>query len=552
MEEDMPRFWPIPDFDLCVCGTSQAKREWPLHDQLHNLLQQCRWFTRGWTLQELIAPSHLWFFDREWEFLVDRDSIISHIEQVTGIDGRVFRQRSYGGPFSRHRDSLSTFSVAQRMHWASSRQTARPEDEAYCLLGIFGINMPLLYGEGQAAFRRLQEEIIKTSSDQSILAWEAFDSDGGCLLARSPSYFQGAARHIISATNNRGYAERSDRYAQNDFHLTRQGLRIDLELEEYGSRNLLNRNVVVLGCVYQEPGGHSHVVGLNLDIPLVDHSPRQPASDQPLHCAKSGGRLVRLPLSQARGVRPKIPLVISFEAGRVSVPGPFESFVNITMQFLPLHHVVTDWRVVAAYPRFLWSGLSRMLSLPDTGNATAGVALTSAESGTIFIIFGLARKQSEQAKNAFRMESGRSCHYWMVKDPNDTLHDPGSDDDSVNDFHMRQGTTCELERLEHYLKKLCGRASDFPTIDYFERETQRQDCNKSVALPDGHVLIGSLSASQTPSYTSYSNGEILFNLEWREQKINTEPERDFFRLNAVESEFQEHFPRQYTSHWDWL
>ncbi|KAH9234052.1 hypothetical protein K456DRAFT_1910231 [Colletotrichum gloeosporioides 23] len=67
---------------------------------------------------------------------------------------------------------LNDFSVAERMSWASGRETTRPEDLAYCLLGIFGVNMPMLYGEGKKAFLRLQQEIIKTTNDLSIFAWE--------------------------------------------------------------------------------------------------------------------------------------------------------------------------------------------------------------------------------------------------------------------------------------------------------------------------------------------------------------------------------------------
>lgn len=66
---------------------------------------------------------------------------------------------------------LSQWSIAQRISWAARRQTTRKEDQAYCLLGLFGVNMPLLYGEGDRAFIRLQEEIIKLSDDHSILAF---------------------------------------------------------------------------------------------------------------------------------------------------------------------------------------------------------------------------------------------------------------------------------------------------------------------------------------------------------------------------------------------
>lgn len=73
--------------------------------------------------------------------------------------------------------SIESNSIAQRMRWASRRKTSRPEDVAYCLLGIFSVNMPMLYGEGERAFRRLQEEIIKASDDHSIFAWRLPDSE---------------------------------------------------------------------------------------------------------------------------------------------------------------------------------------------------------------------------------------------------------------------------------------------------------------------------------------------------------------------------------------
>jgi hypothetical protein len=83
---------------------------------------------------------------------------------------------------------LERASVAQRMSWASKRETTRVEDLAYCLMGIFGINMPMLYGEGERAFTRLQEEIMTVSDDDSLFAWKSFGNHGG-LLATSPAAF---------------------------------------------------------------------------------------------------------------------------------------------------------------------------------------------------------------------------------------------------------------------------------------------------------------------------------------------------------------------------
>jgi Heterokaryon incompatibility protein (HET) len=120
-----------------------------------------RWFTRGWTLQELLAPSTVKFYAKDWSYIGDKRDLLDVLSTVTSIDREFF----FDTP-------LSAASVAERMSWVSRRNTTRAEDIAYCLLGIFDVNMPLLYGEGgQNAFIRLQQEIMKTSDDQSIFAW---------------------------------------------------------------------------------------------------------------------------------------------------------------------------------------------------------------------------------------------------------------------------------------------------------------------------------------------------------------------------------------------
>ncbi|KAH9888952.1 HET-domain-containing protein [Cubamyces lactineus] len=123
--------------------------------------RRSRWFTRGWTLQELIAPATVLFVSKEWRPLGTKASLADLVEEITGIGRDVLT----------HRTSLESVSVAQRMSWAAKRQTTREEDKAYSLLGLFGVNMPTIYGEGGNAFIRLQEEILKQVPDQSIFAW---------------------------------------------------------------------------------------------------------------------------------------------------------------------------------------------------------------------------------------------------------------------------------------------------------------------------------------------------------------------------------------------
>jgi hypothetical protein len=96
-----------------------------------------RWFTRGWTLQELIAPSTVIFLDEGWKVMGSKTSLGQDIEDCTGIPAGILSEE----------DDFETLSIAQRMSWAAKRTASRIEDRAYSLLGIFGINMPLIYGE---------------------------------------------------------------------------------------------------------------------------------------------------------------------------------------------------------------------------------------------------------------------------------------------------------------------------------------------------------------------------------------------------------------------
>lgn len=152
-------------------------------------LSKCRWFSRGWTLQELIAPKEVHFFDHMWR---ERGTKTDHrviLSRITGIEAGVLHLATSG--FSSLGKQLSNTAVATKMRWASKRRTTRLEDVAYSLLGIFDIHMPLLYGEGRHAFRRLQEEIAKRSSDLSLFAWQA-DAHASkyCgLFASSPAGF---------------------------------------------------------------------------------------------------------------------------------------------------------------------------------------------------------------------------------------------------------------------------------------------------------------------------------------------------------------------------
>lgn len=156
------------------------------------------WFTRGWTLQELIAPQAITFYNSKWQTLGTKDSLRVSIAAITDIDLAALQPEA----------EMHKFSVAKRMSWAAGRRTTRVEDVAYSLLGLFQVNMPMLYGEGKRAFVRLQEEIMKNSDDQSIFAWTNPGKTLRGLLAASPDEFAKCSFIIPSASrmNAKPYA----------------------------------------------------------------------------------------------------------------------------------------------------------------------------------------------------------------------------------------------------------------------------------------------------------------------------------------------------------
>ena len=117
--------------------------------------RQSKWFTRGWTLQELLAPASVLFFSKEGKRLGNKRSLAQHIHEITGIPLKALRG-----------ESVTAFPPEDRLSWATHRSTKRQEDRAYSLFGLFDIQIPVLYGEGgERAFRRLRQEISYSSTD---------------------------------------------------------------------------------------------------------------------------------------------------------------------------------------------------------------------------------------------------------------------------------------------------------------------------------------------------------------------------------------------------
>ncbi|KAF1996314.1 hypothetical protein P154DRAFT_386480, partial [Amniculicola lignicola CBS 123094] len=146
--------------EICLVHLAGVFHSNATKNSFEELLSASKWKTRGWALQELIAPRQMIFYDDGWEELATKRSGLQALSAVTGVPQIVLETRD-----------LSICSVAQKMSWAAGRSTTRVEDRAYSLMGLFDIHLPMLYGEGKKSFDRLQEEIMKVTGDDTLFAW---------------------------------------------------------------------------------------------------------------------------------------------------------------------------------------------------------------------------------------------------------------------------------------------------------------------------------------------------------------------------------------------
>jgi hypothetical protein len=189
------------------------------------------WFSRGWTLQELLAPRTVIFCDTDWKVIGRKNDaeILAEITKITSIPLRCLVSHF----------SLNHAPVAQKLSWTSRRVTTRTEDIAYCLLGLVGVNMPLLYGEGEKAFLRLQQEIIRQTDDESIFAWcnpaAALGQLSGVLAPNIYHFAHSSHVHVID-----GYRK--------PYAVTNKGLDFDVPCHKVSK---LGVYIVPLNCEYR-------------------------------------------------------------------------------------------------------------------------------------------------------------------------------------------------------------------------------------------------------------------------------------------------------------
>jgi hypothetical protein len=195
-------------------------------------LEHSRWFKRGWTLQEMLAPAYVSFYSASWTHLGSKtdEALRDPILRASGIT-------------KSQADVLAVFkaddwTVAERMSWASKRMTTRKEDRAYSLLGLFGVHIPLLYGEGDRAFIRLQQEIMRISDDHSLFAWtdEELLKEAPCgLLARSPAQF---AKLVVCDKKHWTHSGAAEDQVYEPHTMTNQGIHINLTLVRTAEPNV--------------------------------------------------------------------------------------------------------------------------------------------------------------------------------------------------------------------------------------------------------------------------------------------------------------------------
>ena len=214
--------------------------------------RESRWFTRGWTLQELLAPRRVVFYGCDWQEFGSKTSLKAQISLITAIQ-------------QDHMFDISRASVAQKMSWASQRKTTRVEDIAYSLMGIFDVNMPLLYGEGRKAFTRLQHEIVKITDDESLFAWTDDSLVESGMFAQSPKAFARSKDIVQIMDGQPSYIRRAP------YTVTNRGLAIEI----FANRNQENILVtddgfafVPLNCA-RWPGARSTSPNIAIELDRI-------------------------------------------------------------------------------------------------------------------------------------------------------------------------------------------------------------------------------------------------------------------------------------------
>ena len=183
----------------------------------------------------MIAPLNVRFFGSNWTEVGDKHQLAKLLQEIIRVSKAVL--------LNSH--TLKDFCASQKMYWAAGRETTRIEDRAYSLLGLFNISMPILYGEGPRAFIRLQEEIIRSSSDHTLFAWELKSNSSGLLAGSADAFAQSAN---VREMSQRDY-DKIFAFPKLDYTVTNLGVHIKLPRQRIKSHKCLH--IVFLACQFE-------------------------------------------------------------------------------------------------------------------------------------------------------------------------------------------------------------------------------------------------------------------------------------------------------------
>jgi len=353
-----------------------------------------RWFKRGWTLQELLAPQDVEFYDASWNSVGRRRDykLRPLLTSITGIEDGYLSSRV----------SIYSASIAERMSWATGRETGRTEDMAYSLLGIFDVNMPMLYGEGSKAFTRLQEEILKKSDDMSLFCWglNGTGTGGGHfgLLAPSPADFA-HCRQIVRYGAGLPFSH---------YLMTNMGLQLTLPVLviAYGGGGAL----VPLNCATEDmmtKGGGSKILAL----PVVRAS-----FDSEAFWRAPGCHPIELPVCAFEGLEIS-SIYLGTSDGDVRSKSNMLRFYSCPRINHTIHTSTDSFELRNVFPPH-WEETLR------TNRPFLGLHATSLESGqTLFLLYTNSHGDGVVTKVEFKIRMGNSR---ILSGPgNFTLHTEG-------------------------------------------------------------------------------------------------------------------------------
>ncbi|KAL6703150.1 hypothetical protein ACN47E_010143 [Coniothyrium glycines] len=246
-----------------VCGETGDAQE--------TAFRQSLWFTRGWTLQELIAPHSVEFYAKDWSPIGSKSSRYKVVSELTGI-----KQIALCRPWTEVQDD---FVAAEKMSWASHRQVSRAEDATYCLLGLFDINMPMLYGEGSVkAFHRLQQAIYARDADSTLFLFTSTAGDSlfassqhrfcqrpGCV--KQGCYYSNINYSRLIPMKNQGDFTEDDHFLRID----RRGVMVKLPLiapVPEGLSEVMCQGIAILPYRYCSGKDHSEAQGLGIGLTM--------------------------------------------------------------------------------------------------------------------------------------------------------------------------------------------------------------------------------------------------------------------------------------------